>query len=67
MNSYNLPYPIIQYYSIEIYELVQEGEIDVILDCWERVTWTGPGACVLIGTYILNPKVKFIIYLVIEE
>ena len=38
-----------------------------MLDYWGRVTATGPGACVTIGTYIHNPRVKVIINLVIEE
>lgn len=67
LNSDNSPYPMIQYYSFEVHEWVQEGEFEVTLDYWGRVTATGPGACVIIGTYSLNPRVKIIINLVINE
>ena len=67
LNSDNSPYPMIQYYFFEVHEWVQEGEFEVTLDYWGRVTATGPGACVIIGTYSLNPRVKIIINLVINE
>ena len=63
LNNTNCPYPMIQYYDFEVYEWVQEGEFDVSLNYWGQVTATGPGACVIIGTYKLNPRVKLIINL----
>ena len=32
LNSDNSPYPMIQYYSFEVHEWVQEGEFEVTLD-----------------------------------
>ena len=63
LTNTNCPYPMIQYYDFEVYEWVQEGEFDVSLNYWGQVTATGPGACVIRGTYKLNPRVKLIINL----
>ena len=67
LTNTNCPYPMIQYYDFEVYEWVQEGEFEVSLNYWGQVTATGPGACVIIGTYRLNPRVRIYINLSITD
>ena len=64
LNNTNCPYPMIQYYN---WMIVNHTNVNVSINNWGNVSSNGPTEVLVVGTYILNPKVRIYIHLLITE
>jgi len=60
LNNSNSAYPMIQNYS---WNIINNSDESVNIDCWGYVTSTGPTCVMIEGVYSLNPRVKLLITL----